>query len=311
MERKKLSGLDPKEYEHPFDTKALDALHGTKGLDTLVKKFYEYGVEKIFRIQITGSNLKINTNNFPEIYNLLLDARSVLNLTIIPELYLYHTDELQGITTGVDYPIIALSNGCVESFTEKEMAFIIGREIGHIKSQHVLYYEIGTLLPLLSEVLGSFTLGIGSIISYGLQVALLQWQRMSEYTADRAGLLACQDLEVAASALAKISGLPTKYYKSFSVDGFIHQARQFEGIDVGNYNKVIKYVSLMLGDHKWTVDRTNELLKWIDSGQYDAVLNRKTLIAEEKPKFKFCNNCGTRILSMSASFCPKCGKRVA
>ena len=45
----------------PFDTKALDTLHGTKGLDMLVKKFYEYGVEKIFRIQITGSNLKINT----------------------------------------------------------------------------------------------------------------------------------------------------------------------------------------------------------------------------------------------------------
>ena len=44
MELKKLVDLDPKEYEHPFDKKALDALHGTKGLDTLVKKFYEYGV---------------------------------------------------------------------------------------------------------------------------------------------------------------------------------------------------------------------------------------------------------------------------
>jgi Zn-dependent protease with chaperone function len=288
----------------------LDTLHGTKGLDMLVKKFYEYGVEKIFRIQITGSNLKVNTSNFPEIYNLTLEVRSVLNLTIVPELYLYHTDDLQGFTTGVDYPIIALSNGCIDNFTDEELIFIIGREIGHIKSQHVLFYEIGTLLPLLSDVLGSFTLGIGSIISYGLQVALLQWQRMSEYTADRAGLLACQNLEVAVSALSKISGLPNKYYKSFNVDGFIHQARQFEGFDVGNYNKVIKYVSLMLGDHKWTVDRTNELLKWIDSGQYDNVLDRKTMIASEPPKFKFCSHCNTRILSQTASFCPQCGKRV-
>lgn len=310
MDLKKLTDLDPKEYEHPFDKKALDTLHGTKGLDTLVKKFYEYGVEKIFRVQITGSNLKVNTSNFPEIHDLLLETRSVLNLSIVPELYLYHTDDLQGITTGVDYPIIALSNGCIDSFTDEELVFIIGREIGHIKSQHVLYYEIGTLLPLLSEVLGSFTLGIGSIISYGLQVALLQWQRMSEYTADRAGLLACQNLEVAASALSKISGLPNKYYKSFNVDGFLQQARQFEGIDVGNYNKVIKYISLMLGDHKWTVDRTNELLKWIDSGQYNDVLDRKTLIKTEQPKFRFCDNCGTRILSTTASFCPQCGKRV-
>ncbi len=310
MELKKLTGLDPKEYEHPYDKKALDALHSTKGLDMLVKKFYEYGIEKIFRIQITGSNLKVSEDNIPDIFRLFQEAHSVLNFPMVPELYLYHTDELQGFTTGVDQPIIALSNGCIDSFTDEELMFVIGREIGHIKSQHVLYYEIGTLLPLLSEILGSFTLGIGSIISLGLQMALLQWQRMSEYTADRAGLLACQDLGVAASALSKISGLPNKYYKTFNTDDFITQARQFEGIDVGNYNKVIRYVSLMLGDHKWTVDRTNELLKWIDSGQYDAVLNRKTTIKTETPKFKFCDNCGARILSPTASFCPQCGKRV-
>lgn len=310
MALKELANLNPKEYEHPFDTKALDALQGTKGLDTLVKKFYEYGIEKIFRTQITGSNLKVTERNFPELHNLFQQAHSVLNLPLVPELYLYNAGELQGLTTGVDQPIIALSTSSIESFTEGELMFIIGREIGHIKSQHVLYYEIGTLLPLLSEILGSLTLGIGSIISMGLQMALLQWQRMSEYTADRAGLLACQDLDVAVSALSKISGLPQKYYESFNLDDFTAQARQFEGFDVGNYNKVIKYVSLMLGNHKWTVDRTNELLKWVDSGQYDVVLSRKTKVKTTTSDFKFCANCGARILSQTASFCPKCGKRV-
>src|SRR5690606_23682326 len=223
MDLKVLTGLSSKEYEHPFDKKALDALHGTKGLDTLVNKFYEYGVEKIFRIQITGSNLRVTQKSFPEIFHLFQQVHVVLHQTLIPELYLYHTDELQGITTGVDQPIVALSNGCIENFTEGELMFIMGREIGHIKSGHVLYYEIGTMLPLLSDILGRLTLGIGSIISMGLQLALLQWKRMSEYTADRAGLLACQDISIAASALSKISGLPNKYFSNYDVADFATQ----------------------------------------------------------------------------------------
>jgi Zn-dependent protease with chaperone function len=234
----------------------------------------------------------------------------VLNLPSTPELYFFPTDELHGYTTGVDQPIISMSNGCLEGLTDGEMMFFIGRQIGHIKSRHMLYYEIGTLLPLLSEILGSLTLGIGSIITMGLQMALLQWKRMSEYTADRAGLLACQDINIAVSALAKISGLPARHYQSFDMNDFTSQARQFEGFDVGNYNKVIKYVSLMLGDHKWSVDRMRELLKWSNSGEYQAVLERKTAVAPSTAKFKFCENCGARFLSDSASFCPKCGKRV-
>ena len=33
-----LSGLDPREYEHPFDRKALDSLQKIKGFDYLVRK---------------------------------------------------------------------------------------------------------------------------------------------------------------------------------------------------------------------------------------------------------------------------------
>jgi hypothetical protein len=38
MDLKVLTDLNAREYEHPFDKKALDALQGTKGLDTLVNK---------------------------------------------------------------------------------------------------------------------------------------------------------------------------------------------------------------------------------------------------------------------------------
>lgn len=309
---KRIINLDPREYEHPFDKKALDTLQGTKGLDTLVKKFYEYGVEKIFNIQLTSSNLKVTQSSFPELYAIFEETRQVLNLPVVPFFYIIRSDDLQGFITGVDHPIIALSSGAVDSFTNEELAFIIGREMGHIKSQHVLYYEIGTILPHLSEILGAMTLGIGSIVSMGLQIALMHWQQMSEYTADRAGLLACQDATVATSALAKIAGLPDKYFDSFNLDDFVTQAREFQGYDEGNYNKVIKYLSLMFGEQNWSVGRANELYKWIDTGRYKMVLERKTDFSKPppiKPAIKFCPNCKLRV-PPTLPFCNACGQRL-
>lgn len=308
MERKKLTNLDPREYEHPYDKRALDSLQSTKGLDTLVKKFYEYGVEKIFNVQLTGSNLRVTSSSFPKVYALFEEAKSILNLPIYPSLYLYRTDDLQGFTTGVDHPIIALSSAAVDVLSEDELLFMIGREIGHIKSQHVLYYEIGTILPFMSDVLAGATLGLSSIFSVGLQIALLHWQRMSEYTADRCGLLACQNVTAATTALAKISGLPEKYYEEFNIDDFVAQARQFEGLDQGNYNRVIKYLSLMFGDQTWSVGRASQMYKWIDAGHYKAILDRKT-DRSQPPRLQFCPSCQYRLL-LAVSTCPRCGSAI-
>ena len=38
-----------------------------------------------------------------------------------------------------------------------------------------------------------------------------------------------------------------------------------------NYNKVVKYLSVMFGDQTWSVGRTKELLEWMDSSHYQNV----------------------------------------
>ncbi len=307
MDYKILHNLAPGEYEHPDDQKALDALQTTRGIDTVVRKFHEYGIEKIFTIQITGSNIKVTPDSFPGLYATFEKALKVLNLTLPPEVYIYRSDdELQGFTTGVEHPLISISNGSIESFSEDEMLFIIGREIGHIKSKHVLYYEIGAVLPLLSDIFAGATLGLSSLISMGLQVALFNWRRMSEYTADRAGLLACQNIEAATSALSKIAGLPNTHYNSFNTDHFVRQAKKYKGFETGGYNKAIKYISLMFGDQHWTIDRANELYKWIDSGDYQSVLDRKTEFKVIAPTVLTCYNCGSKIQKNDIS-CDNCG----
>ena len=307
MDLKKLEKLDPREYEHPLDKKALDALEKTKGLDTLVRKFYDMGLEEILRIQFTGSNLRVTPNSFPDLYDLLEETCEVLNLKRTPDLYLQSGAGLQGITTGVDNPIIVISTDCTEMFTDRELMFVLGREIGHIKSQHVLYHEMGFLLPVLGEMIGAATMGLGNLLTMGLQLALLHWVRMSEYTADRAGLLACQDVQAATMALAKIAGLPKKYHDSYNLDAFVTQAREFKGYDDQRYSKFLKYSSYMFQEQVWTVMRANQFYAWVDEGGYQDTIDRKPLLA--KPKVAFCPECGLK-LDGPSPFCPHCGKKL-
>ena len=64
MARTILIGLDPKEYEHPLDTEARNALESYKLLETVVRKFNQYGVEKILWVRYTGSNLRVTDRCF-------------------------------------------------------------------------------------------------------------------------------------------------------------------------------------------------------------------------------------------------------
>ena len=306
-----LTGLRPDEYEHTEDRAALAALKKTGGLKILVEKISAWGTERLLRIQLTGSFIRVTPDGYPEIWKLYCAAKERLSLPVAPDLYIRNAGEINAFTAGVLKPIIVINSGTVDSLEDDELLFVIAHEMGHIKSGHVLYYQIAEFIPAFGNLLGDVTLGIGNILSVGLQVALLHWQRTSELTADRAGLLACQDGEKAMRALMKLAGLPHKYAARCNVEEFISQARQFESFDISTADKVAKYLSIYGSSHPWTVMRAKELLNWMDSGGYATVLNRP------RPKLgpageiirRFCEQCGHEAASLDI-FCANCGHRL-
>ena len=268
-----LRGLDPREYEHPLDKKALDALEGTPGLELLVKKSNQYGIERVMRVQYTGSNIKVYKANFPQLYQALETVCNVLDVHPVPDLYI-ELGFINGLTTGVEKPIIVLTSGCVGLLSHDELLFILGHEVGHIKSQHILYHQMALALPIIGGFVGELTLGLGKIVVDALLLPLLNWYRKSEFTADRAGLLACQNADAATTAMMKMAGAPPSYYRSLKPSDFEKQAKEFEGFDIDKLDKIAKYVSVMYQDHPWTVMRGHELYRWIESGEYDQILKR-------------------------------------
>lgn len=272
MARVSFPGLDSSLYEHPFDRKALNALKGTPGLETAVKAFNKYGIEKMLRIQHTGSNIRISDNNLPEVQQILRLACKNLGIFEIPDIYVQWGYDINAFTAGVEKPLIVLNSGAVDLMTADELLFVIGHELGHIKSQHVLYHQMSMVLPFIGELVGSATLGLGDLVAKGIQLALLNWQRMSEFTADRAGLLACQDINVAVCSMMKMAGLPGRYFGRTSVDSFMKQAKDFEGVEYDMLDKTAKLLSIMWQNHPWTVARASEMLKWIESNEYQRII---------------------------------------
>ena len=200
MSKKRLHSLDPREYEHPLDREALNKLESIPGVKPLIKKIYKEYLEKIFFINNYGSNVLITRDNYPRVHNLLIEASRVLDISSVPPLYISGLDmegryTLNGWTQGVDEPHIVLTKRSIDELDEKELLALIGHELGHIKSGHVLYRQIAEMGNALLDVISQMTLGLGSIPASAINLALMHWYRMSEFTADRAGLFARQDLD--------------------------------------------------------------------------------------------------------------------
>jgi hypothetical protein len=102
------------------------------------------------------------------------------------------------------------------------------------------------------------------------QLALLEWQRKSEFSSDRAGLLVTQDLNVSMSAEMKLAG-GKEYGDTLRVEEFIHQAEQYEtGGDA--WDTVLKIMNTVMRTHPMHTVRAAELLRWHRSGAYDKIL---------------------------------------
>lgn len=270
MARKIFHHLRSEEYQHVFDRKALIALEKTPGLPLLLKKISEYGIDRWLRLQTLGSEFLVNPSNFPKLYESFSETCQVLDISPLPDLYLYEgTGHITAYAIGVEKPLIGVNLEAMEWLSSEELMFVFGYELSRIQGRYLAYQQLATVMPLLKGIISSTTLGLGGLAANGIEVGLYNWIVMTKFTADRAGLLACQDVNVAMTALMKLGGLPGEYLNSVVIRDFVEQARGFNLEELGRLDRVTKFFSFMKFQHPWIVMRASELLKWVDDGVYD------------------------------------------
>jgi Zn-dependent protease with chaperone function len=351
--RRQIPNLDSSEYEHRFDRMGLDILKKTKGLDLLIRAVSKYGFDRILTIAGVGGAVRINANQLPDVYAMCLEASTILAITETPALYVEQSGNIYAMCLGVEKPMVVFSSECLDSFNYAEQMFAVGCGYGHIKSGHNLYSALA--LVMFNDVTFALLTGSMSGIPFlssvttpmimALKGALGNWRWASDFTADRAGLLCCQDIDAAISTLVKMAGMPKKYYSQINIEEFKEQAREFRSMDDNLRDKAFKtLLGALTGDgdgrsEPWTVMRAHELLKWYDSGEYQQVLDRIPIVRDEplidvesskawlgglKDKVgalvsgktdpevddndeDWCLECGSPH-GKDAKFCPRCGK---
>ncbi len=289
----------------------------------------KHALERMATIAIMGASLRIGPRQFPEIYAMLLETCEVFDMQVVPEFYAEPGGDIFTESLGVENPVIGFSAECLGKIDYEEQVFALGRELGHIKSGHNLYMLLKLVLrneTFMHRILSTIP-GIGSAyetMNSALGIALTQWEWSSDYTVDRAGLLCCQDIDVALSCMIKMAGAPEKYYSQINIEAFREQVREFEIHTANLKNKAIKawLASINKDDDgkipMWTVTRAHELVKWYESGAYQRVLDRMPFVSEEipdddEPEKSFFENLKDKVglgagkIDPGNLFCPECG----
>lgn len=273
MAKKRFSGLSTKVYEHPFDRQALVSLEKTPLLSQILKKINEYGIDRLLRLQSIGGDFRVTSRNFPRLHAAWIETCEILDINPSPDLYLYQgTGHINTYTIGVDQPVVGINLEAMEWLSFDELLFLLGHEVARIKGKYLAYQQLPYVMPLLKNLISSTTLGFGGLAANGLELALYNWIVMSKFTADRAGLLACQEIDVAITALMKIGGLPGEYVNDETIPDFVKQAREFSVDHLKGLDQFTKTLSFMEYRQPWAVMRASELLNWVDSGVYQELI---------------------------------------
>src|SRR6266498_4532241 len=251
--RVRLPGISSRAYEHPADRSALVAMRKLTGFDVLLRRLAGLFSDRSLRLVFLASGVKASQDQFPQLYQMLLDGSYVLDLPSVPELFIRQDPLVNAMTLGTDKPFIVITTGMVDLFDAEEMRFAIGHELGHVLSGHSVYRTM--LYHLIRLAARVAWMPIGYIGLRAIIWALEEWYRKSELSCDRAGLLAGQDVEAARRALMKTAG--GSRMSELSHDAFHAQAREYDAVpDVRE--GLLKLLQLEGNTHPFAVVRFAE-----------------------------------------------------
>jgi Zn-dependent protease with chaperone function len=263
-------GLDPRDFMHPWDEKATAALKSVPGFDALIKKVLEYGLERVFYLQNVADNVRVTDKMFPKLYRYLKWGCQILDVEE-PELYVSMKYDANAYTYGHTKPFIVLSSGLIDMLDEEERFFVIAHELGHIKCEHVLYTIVAENIAYLIDWVGKATLGVGALLGQGLALALYDWYRKAELSADRAALLCVQDVNIAVNTFMKLAGGAETLFDEMDRDEFMRQIRTYEDADESNLNRVYKLLITAFRTHPFPIMRAKHLDAWVTDGGFEKV----------------------------------------
>ena len=177
------------------DRKALAELLADASFSSTVNRLLAELKPHNARKELLTRALKLTRGMMPGLYQVTDSCAKTLQLKVDIEIYVNQDSRFNAAC----YPpvkekvLLVVTSSLLEKFSQDELAFVIGHELGHYLYEHtrfpvdyILENNGGSLSPLHA-------------------MKLYAWIRNAEITADRVGMICCRKFDVAANTFFKLS----------------------------------------------------------------------------------------------------------
>jgi Zn-dependent protease with chaperone function len=259
-----LADISPRAFQHPADRAATAALGSIPYLDTVVRRLIELGYERALRQSYLGSSVRLSEAQLGEVWREHAIAYATLDMDEVPDLYLTQFPAPNALAIGARHPIVVVQSELVHLLDGPQRRAVFAHEAAHILSDHQLYRTALTILVLLTRS-SRLPLPLGPVRS-----ALMEWGRATELSADRAAALVTRDPLVVCRTLMSLAA--GAMVEELDLDLFMRQGLDYK--DQGGGLERLTRLMLDLGvTHPMPVKRTHELMAWVQSGEFDRVVD--------------------------------------
>ena len=280
--------LHIRDFAYQPDIETLRIIETASPLTDIIKRFVMKDLER----SLLHETVYIDAEDNPRLRQISRESARILCLRRLPKILIKPSRILNAFTFGTEEnATVVIHSPAMKILTDEELKALVSHEFAHIKSEHMLYHTLAEYLAG-GITLSASTLGLG-MIATPLRLALLSWYRNSEVTADRASLLAVNDLDVAKSFLAKT---------------FFFSRKFKDDMKFASERKLVESILELLKTHPLYKTRIKRLTEFYNSEQFSIarkkIRRREKYLTALRPECRFCGASKP----ISALFCPKCGK---
>ncbi len=257
-----------------------------------------------------GDAIAVTHKSMPSQAELFEQACHALNWNSTEtHFFVYYDPHLNAFTTGSKEPVVMATSALVDELSPEELLFVLGHELGHYlcghcRCQTLARYAMGATAFAAEASLGIAGLGIIS------RPLLLGWSRQAEFSADRAGLLACQNFEAASAVYMKLAGAPKDMNRADTPSDILRslssvyvQKRRNAGVLLRLKEEIHRSFT---ATHPRVIERFMDLDEWHEMGMYallkEATLAERTDIANAVRDDPLWGECLLAVTSSLASY---------
>lgn len=221
--------VDCSAFQWAEDGKAMSALRSI----TPLKYVAETISEKVGRrwIETTFNGVLLSEKQLPAVYANAVRAARILGMASMPDIYVSGDISWDCRTYGTDKDaFIVMGSALALNFRGPELLFLFAREMGHCRTGHALWktvikFLLGEQAPRKGLMAGGLfnALSPSAWLEGAIEMPLLAWARQAEITADRAGLLAIGNEEIARRVLLSWSLKSPLLYRQINVAAWLEQ----------------------------------------------------------------------------------------